>query len=327
VAKKRWLRTLLHLVALALTVVVLAALVRAFRRDGPAALEAWRTADLNPVWLSIAVFAALAAHAVFVVGWKRLLVDCGIPISFWHTARLFLASNLGRYLPAGKAWQVSIIAVMAAEQQLPATVVAATSLLQGLVGLIVGALLLMITGSTLAGIAPVWLLIPLVGLIALLSLPALLRRLPSLRSAVVRRIPSVDAISARTMWTLTWTAGANWIAWGCALYALARGLLGDSGASVLSYIAAWTGSFLAGLLAFVTPAGLGVRDEVMRTMLMSAGLSAAGAIILVVVARVWTTLLDVGPALIVLAIRRRRKAVSSHLAVRPDNDGGVSPAV
>ena len=243
--KNSWLRPLLHVAAVLLSLIVIGALVRAFKRDGPAALEVLRTANVSAAWIAIATAAGLAAHAVFIFGWKRFLIDCGVTISFWQAARLFLASNLGRYLPAGKAWQMSIVAVMAAEQRLPA--------------------------------------------------------------AVESRMPSADSISLGTMWTLIWTAGASWIAWGCALFALARGLLPDSEIALLSSIAAWIAPFLAGLIAIVAPAGLGVRDEVMRTLLTAAGLSAGSAIVLVVVARVGSTLLDVVPALIVLAIRKRTR--------------------
>jgi uncharacterized membrane protein YbhN (UPF0104 family) len=109
------------------------------------------------------------------------------------------------------------------------------------------------------------------------------------------------------MWTIVWTTAASWVAWGLALRALAQGLLGDPGASVAAYIAAWIGPFLAGVLAFVSPAGLGVREGTMQMMLSAAGLASSAGLVLIVVARVWATLLDVVPALVVLAIRRRRR--------------------
>lgn len=82
------------------------------------------------------------------------------------------------------------------------------------------------------------------------------------------------------------------------------GLLPQPQASIVSYVAAWIAPFLAGLVAIVTPAGLGVRDELMRTILVGGGVSAGGAIVVVVVSRLATAILDVVPAVAVLALRR-----------------------
>jgi uncharacterized membrane protein YbhN (UPF0104 family) len=203
---------------------------------------------------------------------------------------------------------MSIVAVMAAEHRMPAAAVAATSLFQGMVGVSVGAILLLATGSAVLGVAFIWMLFPLAGVVLLLALPYIVKSLPPVRGIIVRLLPTIDSVTIGTMWALVWTAAANWFIWGIALYTLALGLLPAAGAPLIAYIAAWIGPFLAGVIAMVAPAGLGVRDEMMRTMLTTAGLSSGGALVLVVVARVWTTVLDVVPALVVLALRQRKKA-------------------
>ena len=71
-----------------------------------------------------------------------------------------------------------------------------------------------------------------------------------------------------------------------------------------AYIAAWIGPFLAGIIAIVAPAGLGVRDAAMTGMLHAAGVSPGDTVIVVVIARAWATLLDVVPAIIVLLLQR-----------------------
>ncbi len=317
--RREWIRRLLQGSALVLSAVVMVGLVVALRRDGPAALIAWREAQVRWSWIALSAVFGLTGHAIYVVGWRRLLTDYGVPISYWQAARFFLVSNLGRYLPGGKAWQMGIVGIMAAESGLPAAPVAATSLFQGLVGAAVGAILLLIMGSALLGIAAAWLLIPLAGIVALLALPAALRAAPRVRAALIHRFPGLDSVTSRTMWALVWTVGASWLAWGVALRALAAGLFPNPGVSVAAYTAAWIGPFLAGVIAFFAPAGLGVRDEVMRSMLTSAGLDATSAIILVVVARVWTTVIEVVPALAVLLVRlhsgrgARNSSVSSHV--------------
>jgi uncharacterized membrane protein YbhN (UPF0104 family) len=300
-------RRAVHVLAFVLTMVVAWALFTSLRRDGPAALEAWRNADVRWRFVLLATAFGLVGHAVFVVGWVRLLKDLGVRMSFWPAARMYLVSNFGRYLPGAKAWQMGIVGVMAAEAGLPGALVAGTSLLQGVIGVLVGGILLLGTGGAALGIAPAWFAVPVVGIITVLALPALLRKVPAVWSLAVKKIPGVESVTAGTMWTIVWTTAASWVAWGLALRALAQGLLGDPGASVAAYIAAWIGPFLAGVLAFVSPAGLGVREGTMQMMLSAAGLASSAGLVLIVVARVWATLLDVVPALVVLAIRRRRR--------------------
>jgi hypothetical protein len=68
-------------------------------------------------WIAFAVVCALTGPAINIVGWRRLLSDSGIHASLLTLARLVLVSNLGRFLPGGKAWQMAIVAMMAAERR------------------------------------------------------------------------------------------------------------------------------------------------------------------------------------------------------------------
>jgi uncharacterized membrane protein YbhN (UPF0104 family) len=298
---------LVRAVAAALTLAVIVALIGVARRDGPAALAAWRSAHIRWGWIAVASGVALAGQFVFTLGWRRFLADCDVELSVWQSLRMYLASCLGRYLPAGKAWQMSIVGVMASEGGWPAATLAGTSLLQGTIGVVTGALLLMVTGAEAMGVSIAWLIVPMVGLAGVLAAPSILRLFPRVRRAAVEKWPAIDAITVRTMWALVWTAGVSWIAWGIGLYALAHGLLERPGTSLATYIAAWIGPFLAGLVAIVAPAGLGVRDTMMGVMLAAGGVSPGDRFVLVVVARVWGTILEVVPAVVVLAVRRRRQ--------------------
>ena len=299
----------LRILAVVLSALVCYGLVQALRRDGPAALAAWRAADVRWTMVVVAAAFALAGQGIYVVGWQRLLNDYGVKSSFWLTAKFFLVSNLGRYLPGAKAWQMGIVGLMAAQNGLPAATVAATSLFQGMIGVAVGAILLFWTGGAVLQIPRIWFVLPIVGIIGLLALPALLKAVPPVHALLRKRMPGTESLTTGTMWSLVWTAAASWVLWGIALYALAAALLSDPGASLITYLAAWIGPFLAGVIAMVAPAGLGVRDELMRTILISANVSASSAIMIAVVARVWATVLEVVPALFVLAIERRRVPV------------------
>jgi glycosyltransferase 2 family protein len=277
---------------------------RVMWRDGPAALDAWRAAHVRWPWVGFAVACALAGQAIYVKGWRRLLTDLGTRAPFWTLARLFLVSNLGRYLPAGKAWQMAIVAMMATEQQLPSTVLAGSSLFQGIVGVGVGAIVVFTAGSATIGLPTEWLFLPVAAIAGLLLAAAIIQSLPRVQVAVRRVVPGIDSVTATTMWVLVWTSVATWALWGIALYGLASALLTTPVASIAAYVAAWAGSFLAGLIAVVSPAGLGAREGVMQVVLSRAGMTSGDVLVLVVVTRAWVTVVDVVPAGIVLMLRR-----------------------
>ena len=298
----------IRIVAALITIVVGYTLVEELRKQAPAALDAWHQAHVNWPLLTLSVLVAIGGQLVYVVGWKRFLADCGVRAGMLPLTRFHLVSQLGRYLPGAKAWQMGIIGAMAAENDLPAALLAGTSFVQGVVGTLVGVMLLFATGSEAFGIPRLWLVLPVAGVVGLILLPRLLHLVPKIRETVVKRVHSLDKVDAGTMWTLVWSTTASWIAWGLALYTLAWSLLGTPGASIVDYTAAWIGPFLAGILFFFVPGGLGVRDGAMQRMLDHAGVAPANVAILVVIVRIWITFLDVVPALVVLALRNRRAA-------------------
>ena len=311
-----WLKVAVRVFAAVASVLIVFALVRAIKRDWPAAIDAWQKAEINALWIIVAILFGLAAHFLYALGWWRLLKDCAIPFSLWQTTRVYLVSDLGRYLPGGKAWQTGLIAAMAAEYNLPATTVAATSLVVGLVGLATGGAVLLAAGDITLPINRWWLAIPIGCIVALLAAPAALKSMPRLRKKIVSKLFRLDSVTTGTIWMLVWTTGLSWIAWGLGLYALALGLLPDPVASPLTYVAAFIGAFLGGAMAVVAPGGLGVRDELMRTMLTASGLDAGSAIVLILVARLYTTVLDIAPALLFLLFSRPVRARASALRKR-----------
>ncbi|MDQ2665081.1 MAG: hypothetical protein M3Z05_03645 [Gemmatimonadota bacterium] len=279
-------------------------LVGLIRRDGPAAMDAWRGVSVQWSWIILASMCAIAGQLIYVYGWIRLLADCEVALPPWPATRMFFASNLGRYLPGGKAWQMGIVGVMAAEIGLPPATLAATSLLTGLVGIGVGMLVLIVTGGAAIGVPRPWVVVPLLGVACVLAAPQLLRLWPRAYAFAVEKWPHVATITNAGMWATVWTSTVNWLFWGLALYLLARGLIGDPGASLSTYVAAWAGPFIAGLVAVFAPAGVGVRDSAMTAVLHAGGLGPGNTLVVVAIARIWATVLEVVPAALVLLARR-----------------------
>ena len=66
-------RYALRAAAVLLGGLVVAALISALRRDGPAALQAWRTARVGWAWVTLGTACGLVGQAFVVLGWRRLL--------------------------------------------------------------------------------------------------------------------------------------------------------------------------------------------------------------------------------------------------------------
>ncbi|MBA3259491.1 MAG: flippase-like domain-containing protein, partial [Gemmatimonadales bacterium] len=106
--------------------------------------------------------------------------------------------------------------------------------------------------------------------------------------------------------------GVNLLAWtgyGVALWFLARGLLPGAELGLVSAIAVFTASYLAGFLALIAPGGLGVREGLFILMLQgSLGIGAATALALA--SRVLLTITEVGAAAPFLAFPREKPRVA-----------------
>jgi len=165
---------------------------------------------------------------------------------------------------------MAIIAAMATDDGLPPARVAASSLAQGALGMGVGLLVLVAAWGTALDVSAVWLVVSMAGVAAMLVTPLALRALPMSVAAIERRIPGITNITVRTMWALIWTSSASWVLWGVAPYALGRAVLSPPGMSLITGVTAWAGSFLAGLLLVIAPAGLGAREGVMQAVLARA---------------------------------------------------------
>lgn len=98
------LRLVLRAVATLLAIAVVAVLIHTLRRDGPGALAVWRAAHVRWAFVGLAIGCGFAGHGTYLLGWRRLLRDADIPVPLWALTKIFLVSNLGRYLPGGKAW-------------------------------------------------------------------------------------------------------------------------------------------------------------------------------------------------------------------------------
>ena len=260
----------------------------------------------RPFPLVASVLALAAGYAMSAWLWGKMVAELGGPrLPPRVSIPLFMTANLGRYIP-GKVMQIAGLAYLARERGVPGTVAAAAAVLgQGvallgapLVGLsafLSPALPGYIRLGGWIGLALTWLFIAVTSFEApARRLEAAAFRLARLGGASFAPEPG-EAPILKARFGLRWTL---WYAVNWGLYATAFWLLymGLAGFQPFLYVApAYAAAYVGGYIVLFAPAGLGVR-EVLLTAFLAPVLAAEPALALAVVARLWTTVVEVVPA-------------------------------
>lgn len=267
-------------------------------------LDELRRFDLsrwNPRWtLLVASCALLAAgYALSSALWGRMVRELGGPaLPAWTSIRVFMVANLGRYVP-GKVLQLAGLAYLARREGVSVGVAGAAAVLGQGVALL---------GATAVGLGAFfgpneawrtagWVGVALVAaFVVLASLPAPLRWLGRVRE---------DTPTLRPGFGLRWTVlyALNWALYAAAFWLLFLGL--EGWATFIQVGPAFAAAYVAGYVAIFAPAGLGVR-EVSLVAFLSPVLAPEPAAALAVVARLWTTGVELLPAALLAALQARR---------------------
>jgi hypothetical protein len=263
-----------------------------FAALGDLGAEAWIP---DPLLFAAASFLLLAAYFLSASVWGLIVRELGGPaIPAHESVRLFMIANLGRYVP-GKVWQIAGLAALAKGRGVPA---------------------LTATGAAVLGQGIALIAASMVGMGAFLSGPEHFRRWGIIGSIIVGTlivlvsIPRVFAWLAR-LWfklTRTETQGAlgslhsirwlglyvlSWLMYGGAFWVLSRSLGMDGG--LVPVGSAFAAAYVLGYAMIFAPAGLGPREGFL-ILFLTPHLGATSAGVIAVVARLWTTLIELVPA-------------------------------
>ena len=266
----------------------------------------------------------LASCVVLVAGylwsasmWGRIVRDLGGPrLPVWITVRVFMVANLGRYVP-GKVWQIAGLAYLAKREGVQASVATGAAILgQGIA--LLGAVL--VGMGVLLGANEFWGEIgwggmvtgigAAVTIIAVVVIPGFFRHVVAFWFRLTRTDPPGDGLGSGN-------AGLRWLAlyvmnWG--IYATAFWLLylsfGES-RTFLQVGPAFAVAYVAGYIAIFAPAGAGIREGVLVVLLQPI-MAREAAVVLAVIARLWTIALELIPAaLLVVGWRRSDESEES----------------
>jgi glycosyltransferase 2 family protein len=246
------------------------------------------------------------------------------PLPLWSALRVFVVSNLARYVP-GTIWQFAGLAAMALTEGVSPISAASAALLQQVALLVTGALL---TITLAPGIARQWASglpsVPLVMLIAggavvvavlavMLWRPLRSRLSMRLRGRVI--VPDLRVGSFPSYLGQTTVA---WLGYGLAFWMFGRALFGEAAPSMMLAGTAYIASYVAGIIAVFAPGGIVVRETALIATIGPA-IGPERALVLALASRIWLVALEIVTAGIFFGIDRglRHAQVKRFRSLRP----------
>lgn len=272
----------------------------------------------------------LSTYLLLIEAWRSTLRAWGQSIAFPEAARIWFVSNLAKYVP-GRVWQITAMGAMAQRSGVSATAAIGSSLVVNLVSIIAGfAVIAATAGSKIADVVGLnaagdgsrrveiaVVAIAIVGTAALALAPFAIPRLVALVARVTGRAIAVPGVPPRAIWIAAASTVASWLLYGVAFAWFARGVAPRATGNAWSYIAVYTGSYLAGYLALIVPGGVGVREAALVIAMPRFQLaSATDAAVIAITSRLWLTVLEILPGLFLL---RKRGGVETRDADHTDD--------
>jgi glycosyltransferase 2 family protein len=270
--------------------------------------------EVHPHWGMIALSCAivLAAYALLIETWRRILAAWGERLGFGDAARIWLVSGLARYLPGvNQVFVLGAMAELARRRRISPVAATGAAVINTAVNIASGFVIALLAGFAALdrlskGHATLGIVVAVVLLVGLLILPAALPWILGVVQRVTGRQLALGVLPRSAIYVSLTGNLIAWAMYGLAFQCFARGVTGQFTGALVDYIAVWAGAYVIGYLAFLLPAGLGVREVALIDGLTILRLTTPGpASVIAVSARLWLTVLEIAPALIFLALGTR----------------------
>ena len=264
-------------------------------------------------WIALSGVIFLLAHTVLVETWRTVLSCWNERLPFWSAARVWSVSNLGRYVP-GKIWQIGAMGAMARELDVSPIAASGSALLGTLVNITAGFVVALVSGRALLlqrlpdHLRTLTIVAVIGACIALMLAPVVIPRVAPLVARSLGRTIETTLPARAVIYSLIGNVLA-WLIYGAAFQLFVAGVLGSAAGGYVTYLAAYTSSYLIGYIFLFAPAGVGFRETAMLEFLQRAGLAThPEAALITVTSRIWLTLLEVMPAIFFWAHHRMRRS-------------------
>lgn len=226
--------------------------------------------------------------------WSQLLREVHERVPYWPAFRVFMISEVARYVP-GKIWQYVSRVYLARKYSIPPAVTLTTALVELLMMMVAaGGIILATASRILPALQQEYQSLFVLALLAAVALvhPRSLKLWSRLLAGFLRQEWVPFDVRYSHLVVILAASLATWLlsGFGFSLFvqALTRGTDGHN----IQLISVNAASWLIGLLAVVVPAGVGVREGVM-TLLLSRIMPHPTAAIIAIASRLWITLLEV----------------------------------
>jgi hypothetical protein len=290
-------KVLWRVVQVALVILITWGIVRTLAPDlAKVSVEDFEQLHPSISMLLLATAALTAFYLMHAWLWRGITVELGQRALDYRTAlHIYFVSGLGRYIP-GKLWQIAGMAMLAQRAGISAVAATAASMFAQFAFITSGLIYLAIVMPGWGGATP---FIALAVTLALVEVAYLSRQWLARR--IKRLQPAVDMLDRMTMgqaikWWLAY--GLSWIVLGLAFVLFTSAFVSLDLTQQRLVAGAIAAAYLGGLLAFFSVAGLGVREAVLGSLLLTAMPNAAAAAAVIAVAsRLWFTIGELLPIL------------------------------
>jgi uncharacterized membrane protein YbhN (UPF0104 family) len=259
--------------------------------------------------VALALVSVLLGLLMSMQAWRALLAGLGSPLPVPGAARVVFLGQLGKYLP-GSVWPVLAQMELGKTFRVPRHRSASASVLFMLLALLTGLLIALVMLPFTGTSSYLWAFAVTPVLLACLY-PRVLNKLMNRLLLLAKQPPLEHPLSGRTLaMALGWSLAA-WICFGVQIWLLTVRLGAPIGSSLLLAVGGYAFAWSVGFIVVFVPAGVGLRDVLLVTML-SPVVGVGGATAVALVSRVLTTAGDLLTAASAGAWRHPR--TDAHLA-------------
>lgn len=304
-------KVLLRVGQVALIVLVTWGIIRALAPDlAQVSLDDFARYQPSALRLLLSTLLLLAFYLYHALLWRGITTQLGQQrFSVKSALRIYFVSGLGRYIP-GKLWQVAGMAVLAQRAGISAVAATAATLLAQFAFMTAGLLYLAVVLPSWGGPTPIFL--TAAAMIALvLSYHArhwVARKVKRLQPAV-DMLDRLSAASALKWWL---AYAVSWIILAAAFVLFTSAFVSLDAAQQRHVAGTVAASYLGGLLAFFSIAGLGVREALMGSLLLTV-MPAPAALVVSVASRLWFLAGELVPLSFIPLLRDARASHHSNV--------------
>lgn len=269
--------------------------------------------QVNFTWLLLSLIPLLTAFLTGALGWSVILRLIGIQVPLTTVVRIWLISQLGKYLPGGTVWYTASRIVLSAEVGITAS--------QTVKGILLETVFLIVGGATffLLSLTVGWQRNSLSLALSATSvvLVSLVLLWPPVFAFVTRNVYRVVGLEyeaallkPRDLFLIAAYYTGQWVLLGCAFLFLVNALYPLSVSQAPAVAGAFAISCVIGYLVIFVPGGIGVREASLMTILTGL-MPFPAAMAVAVISRPWYSILEALTALCALTTQRTKEAKRS----------------